>query len=424
MAVPADDTAPIPRTAAFDSSLGFLRDGYTFGSRRFQRLGRDVFATRIMLKPVICMRGPEAARIFYDGDRFTRQGAMPASVRHLLQDDGSVQGLDGAAHRHRKALFMALLTDAAAIDRLVSLFADEWRSALPRWHAAGQIVLADELPALLTRAGAAWAGVPVGADQRDDRAAELEAMVANAGRVGPSNWWARWRRRRTERWAERALARLPDRGAAPTSPAARLADHHDLDGRGLPPAIAAVELINLLRPIVAVERYIVFAALALHEHQPWRARFAAGDEADLLPFVQEVRRFYPFFPAVAGRVRQAFDWQGTRFPVGQWVLLDIHGTNHHPAVWAAPDSFRPERFRDWDEDPYRMVPQGAGHAAETHRCPGERATIALVMAAMRLLTREMDWRLPPQDLSVRLNRMPARPASGLAMTGITGLPPV
>ncbi|MFD0391136.1 hypothetical protein ACFQ4K_30210 [Tistrella bauzanensis] len=46
------------------------------------------------------------------------------------------------------------------------------------------------------------------------------------------------------------------------------------------------------------------------------------------------------------------------------------------------------------------------------------------MEAVRLLTRAMDWRLPPQDLSVRLNRMPVRPASGLAMTGITGRPPV
>ncbi len=41
--------------------------------------------------------------MFYSGDRFTRTGgAMPPTVLRLLQDKGSVQQLDGAAHlQHR-----------------------------------------------------------------------------------------------------------------------------------------------------------------------------------------------------------------------------------------------------------------------------------------------------------------------------------
>jgi fatty-acid peroxygenase len=39
--------------------------------------------------------------------------------------------------------------------------------------------------------------------------------------------------------------------------------------------------------------------------------------------------------------------------------------------------------------------------------------IALVSAAVRLLTREMTYRVPPQDLSVRMNRVPAIPSSRL-----------
>src|SRR5690625_5312048 len=72
-----------------DSTLAFLREGYPFASSRFEALGEDVFTTRLVLRPVTFLRGEEAAAMFYGGDRFTRQGAMPATVQHLLQDKGS-----------------------------------------------------------------------------------------------------------------------------------------------------------------------------------------------------------------------------------------------------------------------------------------------------------------------------------------------
>ena len=71
------------------------------------------------------------------------------------------------------------------------------------------------------------------------------------------------------------------------------------DGKPLSSGTAAVELINILRPTVAVTRFVAFAGLALHDHPKWRRRFETGTEADLEPFVQEVRRFYPFFPSPA-----------------------------------------------------------------------------------------------------------------------------
>src|SRR5690625_7948118 len=96
-----------------DSTLAFLREGYPFASSRFEALGEDVFTTRLVLRPVTFLRGEEAAAMFYGGDRFTRQGAMPATVQHLLQDKGTVQALASAAHRHRKRAFKALMGPAA-----------------------------------------------------------------------------------------------------------------------------------------------------------------------------------------------------------------------------------------------------------------------------------------------------------------------
>ena len=71
-------------------------------------------------------------------------------------------------------------------------------------------------------------------------------------------------------------------------------------------------------------------------------------------FVQEVRRFFPFFPAVAGRVRETFEWRGYRFDRGTHVMLDLHGTNHDSRVWREPDAFRPERFLQWDGSPSNL----------------------------------------------------------------------
>jgi hypothetical protein len=81
-----------------------------------------------------------------------------------------------------------------------------------------------------------------------------------------------------------------------------IAWHRDLDGRLLDTSVASVELINLLRPIVAVAWYVTFAALVLHEYSETRQRVVDGDPGAAERFVQEVRRFYPFFPFVGGRV--------------------------------------------------------------------------------------------------------------------------
>lgn len=128
----------------------------------------------------------------------------------------------------------------------------------------------------------------------------------------------------------------------------------------LPVDVAAVELINILRPTVAVAQFIAFAAHALY-HYPGSRRFidsAADEETEL--FVQEVRRFYPFFPFIGGRVREPFDWQGYHFESRTWVMLDVYGTDRDPRLWENPESLQPDRFRGWDGSAFNFIPQGGG----------------------------------------------------------------
>ncbi|QOY93868.1 cytochrome P450 [Massilia sp. UMI-21] len=409
--VPVDQG--VPRTQALDSTLAFLREGYPFIQRRCAELNTDIFATRLMGRRAVCVSGPEAARMFWQPGRFTRRGAIPPTTLMLLQDFGSARTLDGEDHRQRKAMMMSLQTpdDRAS---MVAIAAEEWRARFARWPGQRQVRLFDEAESVLCAAACRWAGIPLERVDVPRLTAEFSAMIDGAGTVFRRTLQGLLLRRRTERWARELVeaVRAGRLAPAPGSALAVIARHRDRDERPLPVDVAANELINVLRPVVAVARFIVFGAQAMHEFPEWRPRLATGDDAALNCFTQEVRRFYPFFPSVGGRVLAAFDWRGLQFDEGTWVLFDMHGTNHDARIWPEPQRFRPERFTGWQSDGFDLVAQGAGDYLTGHRCPGEAVTVDLVKSALHLLASEVVYAVPRQDLAVSLSRMPAMPASG------------
>ena len=110
-------------------------------------------------------------------------------------------------------------------------------------------------------------------------------------------------------------------------------------------------------------------------------------------------------------------FRGERIPAGSLVLLDLYGQNHDPELWGDPYAFRPERFLTDDGavrdiGPYELVPQGGGDVRSGHRCPGEQITVALLGTLAQRLAR-LEHYLPPQDLTIDLGRIPAKPASGV-----------
>ncbi|WP_229402423.1 cytochrome P450 [Micromonospora okii] len=410
--------ASIPVDRSPDSTLALLREGYRFISDRCDRYGTDIFQTRLLLQPTICLRGRAAAALFYDAERFRRAGGLPKRAQRTLTGVGAVQSLDGPAHRDRKAMLMSIMTPSA-VRQLGRLFDDEWRARLPVWEQAGVVVLHDEVARMLMRAVCAWAGVPLATADVARRTADMNALIDSAAAVGPRHWRGRLARRRAQRWAADVVRRARS-GALPAPEGSALrviAGHRDERGAPLPRRIAAVELLNVLRPTVAVARFVVFAALALHDHPRWRERVREDGEA-VACFVQEVRRYYPFFPAAAARVRRSFDWQGYHFPKGRRVLLDLYGTDHHAALWPEPERFRPERFAGRPGDAYALVPQGGGDHLTGHRCPGEQLTIELLTRAVANLTTATSYEVPPQDLALDLSRMPTLPPSGFLMANV------
>ncbi len=406
-------------TAPFDSTIPFLKEGYPFISNRCDTLGQDVFASRLALVvPVTFMRGAEAAEKFYGEGRFTRDKAMPSTIQHLLQDKGSVQALDGEAHRVRKHAFMSLMSPEA-MNKLGDIFEEEWQRVEDRWLSRGQVKLHDMVREILTRAACRWAEVPLPEKDVARITHELSLMIDQVARFGPLNWYAQLRRRGTESWVAGIVQQVRNGELRPSegSTLEVFAHHRDVDGELISPEIAAVEIINILRPLLAVSRFIVFAAVALHEHPQWRDTFASGDLEDVEPFVQEVRRFYPFFPAVPGRVTDQFRWNNHQFGRGDMVILDLYGTCHDARLFKNPESFQPERFRgwSWDEDPYSLIAQGAGKHDTSHRCPGEWTTVELLKRAVVILSKAQ-YDVPTQDLTVPLSRFPSLPRSGFVIS--------
>jgi fatty-acid peroxygenase len=406
----------VPAEGGFDHTLALLSEGYRFLPDRFERFGADMFTTRLMLRKALCVRGEDAARMFYQPGRFTRRHALPPTTMALLQDFGSVMALDGEAHRKRKAMFMSLVrasgapapggAGAGAVARPVRAL-----GPLP------SVVVHQEAELVLCRAVCQWAGIPImprrcapahggvlGDDRRRrlGRAAHLEGPAAAPPHRALG---ARTDRRRARRAGAAALRQRAERGRAP--PRRRRPAHRPQACGGGADQLPAPD-----RGGGALHR---FAVLAMHEHPACRERIAAGDEAYLTMFAEEVRRYYPFLPAIGGRALHDFDWHGMRIAKGTWVLLDLYGTDHHPAIWGDPEVFRPERFERFQSSGFDLIPQGGGDHYAGHRCPGEAATLDLVKSAAKLFATEIAYEVPPQDLSISLRRIPTLPASGMVI---------
>jgi fatty-acid peroxygenase len=395
-----------------DQTLHLLRQGYPWGARL--RDGSVAVPTRLLGRRAVVVGGPEGVRRFYD-PRLRRRGAFPPPLKVVLFGRGGVQGLDGTAHHHRKALFVRVLGDASVAD-LARRAEREWAAAADDWSGRGTVVLFDEAVRVLAAAVVPWAGVPASAEEVVRRGRQLAAVVDGFGTPGRPFLRAARARWQLDRWA-RGLVHRSRAGLVPLergTALAAVAEARDAAGRPLAERVAAVELLNVLRPTVAVAWLVAFAGKALAEHPDWRQRIAGSDVAARDAFAQEVRRLSPFAPVLAARARRGQDVLGVHVRRGGLVVLDLHGTTHDPVSWPDPDRFDPGRFLAGPVDPDALVPQGGGDVATGHRCPGEGVVLTLLAGAVDALAK-LEWTAPPQDLGFDPSRMPTRPRSGVVL---------
>lgn len=398
---------PVPKDSHLDSSFALLREGYDFIGNRCRRLRSPVFQSRILLQRTYCLQGHDAAAMFYENPNLSRVGAAPRMLVKTLFGAGAIQGVDGPAHHARKALFIELLTRESAA-RLVEGVEQELLDSLDAWVAAESVDVLSEMQGVLYWAVNRWAGVPT--EHLSARhQAQLVALIEGAGSAGLEHFRGRRARRQAERWGAELIEAQRRAGGTllpADSPAAKIAAYRE-NAELLAPRVAAVELLNVLRPIVAVAYFVLYGLVELARHPQWRESLQENDRL-LLPFVQEVRRLYAFFPFTAARVVNDFQWQGLELKRGSRVLLDLYGSNRDPKVWPEPDRFHPPRFVDLPLDAYTLISQGGGDHHTGHRCAGEWLTIDIMQTCLRVLCRRVRYQAPVIEAQPLRNCFPMK----------------
>ncbi|WP_152403950.1 cytochrome P450 [Paenibacillus cellulositrophicus] len=410
---------PMPAEEGLDHSLAFLKEGYLYITNRTLGFQSDVFETRLLGERAICMRGEEAARLFYDEDKFIRFGAAPKRVIKTLFGENGVQTLDGEAHRHRKAMFMSLMSDDA-MQRIRELTRKYWEIAAKNFETRKEVEIYEEAKELLCRVACEWAGVPLEPEEVREKTGWFGALFESPASIGITYMKGRNARTKAESWVSGLIEDVrANRFTAPEHSAlAVISFYRDLNGQLLDLKTAAMEMLNIIRPIVAVSIYIAFTALAVIQQHEEREKLAGSDEVRLGHFIQEVRRFYPFFPVTAARVAEDFVWKGYRFEQGTLTMLDLYGTNHHPDLWDKPEKFMPDRFHHWRGSPFRFIPQGGGDHDTGHRCAGEWLTLEIMKESLDFLANRMSYDVPQQDLSYSFSDIPSLPHSNIVIQNV------
>lgn len=409
----------IPHDKSLDNSIALMKEGYLFIQNRMKKYNSDVFTARLLGEQAICISGEEATKLFYDNDRFQRKGAAPKRIQKSLFGENAIQTMDGQSHIHRKLLFTSLMTPPNQ-KLLGQIVREQWLASAQGWHEQEEVILFDEAKEILCRVACSWAGVPLEDAEVKDRADDFMNMVDAFGAVGPRHWKGRISRTKTEDWIEDLIEKVRSGKISSREGSAiyEMAFHKQLDGSLLDARMAAIELINVLRPIVAIATFITFSALALHEHPEAKRKLLAGDDDYVELFANEVRRYYPFGPFLGARVKKDFLWKEAEFKEGMLVLLDMYGTNHDDRLWENPHLFYPERFKEWDGNLFDFIPQGGGDSATGHRCPGEGITVEVMKSTVSFLVNDIEYVLPEQDLKYSLVRMPTLPESGFIIKNI------
>jgi fatty-acid peroxygenase len=396
-----------------DTAFGLFFQGYPSLLKKFRSQQRDVLETNLLpFFKAIAMRGEDAARLFYDDRKFTRRGILQKTQYNNFVATGSPQS-EPVITEHKTHTAPAQVMSGESINRLEQIFVEQWQECIDQWQTRSSIVLFNEAEKLLCITACQWLGIPLHEQEINLRAGQLSVLLDADGAVGPRYFRGRTCRKKLEMWLTLLTAdlrggrlRVPDNSVFHS-----VAFRKDESGNVIDAYSVALELLSVLKPIVAVARHIVFSALALHENQHYTGKLKANAKM-YEHFVHEVRRYYPFAPMLAAKVLTPFEYEGVKFDKGVVVMLDIYATNHHENAWKNPGAFYPERFENWTNSNAFNFMQQASHATtigQSHA--GEQITTRLTMAALQFLNEKMQYLVPDQNLSIDINRLPAVPQS-------------
>ena len=395
-----------------------LDEGYLLFSTLREEANAPVVKARLLNKEVIAVYGQEAAKKFYDPNNFKREGAMPKLVLKTLFGEEGVQTMDGQSHEHRKTIFMNLITPKRMedyhqiVDKNLSEKLDQQQ---------GEFDLFDLSKDVLFRSICEWTGIDLSKIPKEEveQLADYQiSMISSAVTNPATHIKGVENRKKSEKWAQSLIedARIHPVANKEEVALYAFANATDEQGELLPINVAAVELLNVIRPTVALTVWIALMGHALFSrpdiYQRLRAEFAQLQDS----FIQEMRRYYPFFPMLPAFAMKDVEIDGYRIPKDSWVVLDLYGTNHDERSIESPEVFRISRYLgkekhiSYDEE-YEMIAQGGGKFEAMHRCAGEWITLHTLRVFSNQLVNKYEFSVPDQDWSIPMNQFPTFPNS-------------
>jgi cytochrome P450 len=419
---PGSDGVPL-----LGETLSFAKNPFRFIEQRLAAHGR-MFRTNVLGRKTVVIAGADAAGRFIDNSVVMREGSMPPHVQEIF-GGRSLPLLDGDVHKTRKSLVLKAFSREAMASYLPEIQRGV-ESAFERWSRGGEIRWLDEMQRLAIEVICATI-IGIAPGEETDRLRRDYAILTRGFATLPVNIpgtpYNKALKAR-DRILATLRARVRDRRANPGDDGlSRI-----LSAGAITDEDAALELHHIV-----IAGYIVFAELGaivqqLTAHPDVRAKLAE-EIASVAPsgpltlealmrmpyltnVVNEVKRLTPIIPAVFGKTKEGFEFDGKQVPAGwmvMWALTPSHVTH---GVYDDAATFDPDRFSEVRAEHKRhehaFVPQGAGPAIG-HRCPGlDYATYFMEIFAVVLL-RGYTWTLPPQNFEFDWSKTPPEPKDGL-----------
>jgi cytochrome P450 len=128
-------------------------------------------------------------------------------------------------------------------------------------------------------------------------------------------------------------------------------------------------------------------------------RLATESDLPRLPYLEallkETMRVHPPAPMLAPHVaREDTSVDGYDVLAGTVVFINVWGIGRDPALWDAPEEFRPERFLESKIDmrgqDFQLLPFGSGR----RMCPGFNLALKVVALGLANLLHGFEWKLP------------------------------
>lgn len=413
----------IPKEKGLDSTLTVMKEGYEYIQNRTKKHQSNIFETKVLGgRRTIVISGKDAAELFYDNDKIERSGTLPPRVVKTLFGKGAIHTTTGKTHIDRKGLFMSIMTESN-LEYLRKLTRNYWYQNTERMQLMDEVNVYKESIILLTKVGMRFAGVTEHPEKIEQHAMDMDKMIDSFGSIGTAYSGYREAKRaraRVEDFLEEQVIATRKGKIHPDKGTALYAFSHwkDMNGNQMDSRLAAIDLMNTIRPLVAINRFVAYGVLAMHEFPGERARVAMDENNYAYKFVQEVRRYYPFVPFLPAKAKKDITFEGYDIPKDTFMVLDVFGTLHSESLWENAERFYPERFNDWDGSPFDLIPQGGGDYYTNHRCAGEWMTIIVMEESMKYFAEEITYDVPAQDFTVDRTKLPGRVKSGMVIKNV------